>query len=64
MVPIVARGYNIVKLVSERYRKNDQLILMTKEWIRNIERIFNYLRIPNEDKVIYAMYIRRKDACH
>lgn len=70
-MPIITRGHDVVKLSSERFRKNDPLIfegdtnsLMANEWIKNIEEIFEYTNIPDEDKVICATYILQKDAHH
>lgn len=47
MILVVARGHDILELSIMRFRKNEPLIfesdtdlLIAKEWIRNIERIF------------------------
>lgn len=63
-MPVVARGYDVVVLTSERFRKNDSLIfesdtypLMTEELIRNIKFFFEFARIPNKYKVICVTYI-------
>lgn len=63
-MPIVAQGYDVVKLASETFRKNNPLIFegnidpqMADGWIKNIEKIFEYTKIPDGDKVICATYI-------
>ena len=67
---IVARQENH-ELVSERFRKNKPPAfkgetdpLLAEEWIQSLEGIFDYIRIPEEEKVSCATYMFQMDARH
>ena len=55
----------------ERFRKNKPPAfrgetdpLLAEEWIRSIEGIFDYIRIPDEEKVSCATFMFQMDARH
>lgn len=40
--------------------KGDTYLPMVEKWMQNIEKIFEYVMIPNEDKVICVTYMLKK----
>ena len=68
--PAVARQ-ETYEPACERFRKNkppafkgDTDPLLAEEWIRSIEGIFDYIRIPDEEKVSCATFMFQMDAKH
>lgn len=69
-VQVVARQENH-EPASERFRKNKPPVfkgetdpLLAEEWIRSLEGIFDYIRIPEDEKVSCATYMFQMDARH
>ena len=69
-VQVVARQENY-EPASERFRKNkppsfngETGLLLAEEWIQNLEGIFDYIRIPEEEKVSCATYMFQMDVRH
>ncbi|PON74929.1 hypothetical protein PanWU01x14_046460 [Parasponia andersonii] len=69
-IQVVARQENH-EPAFERFRKNKPPVfkgetdpLLAEEWIRSLEGIFDYIRIPDEEKVSCATYMFQMDARH